>query len=65
MAVGECWMERRSRLGIRTRPLYCTLTGSPLDASYVRPMLTRLADRAPASRSACTLTGSGTAMPPS
>jgi site-specific recombinase XerD len=39
-------MERRSQLGIQTRALFCTLGGSPLDPSYVRKLLARLAGKA-------------------
>jgi site-specific recombinase XerD len=46
MAVLEPWMERRAQLGIRTRALFCTLDGSPLDPSYVRKLLARLAGKA-------------------
>lgn len=46
-AVVERWIERRSKLGIGPRrPLICTLAGAPMDDSYVRRMLPRLARRA-------------------
>jgi integrase len=64
MAVLERWMERRAQLGIRTRALFCTLDGSPLDPSYARKLLARLAGR-PALRSGSTLMRSGIATLPS
>jgi site-specific recombinase XerD len=46
-ALVERWLDRRKALGIkRTAPLFCTLGGSPLDASYVRHAVKRLAKRA-------------------
>jgi len=46
-AVIERWAERRRGLGINGRaPLFCTLGGDPLQASYVRALLPRLAARA-------------------
>lgn len=45
-AIVERWLEvRRRRVG-GGRPLFCTLDGRPLDDSYVRRMLPRLAARA-------------------
>jgi site-specific recombinase XerD len=46
-AVIECWLERRAELHINGRHrLFCTLEGKPLDASYVRHLLPRLASKA-------------------
>jgi site-specific recombinase XerD len=45
-AVLERWVERRKKLGIRSRVLFCTLEGKPLKPQYVRAMLPRLAERA-------------------
>jgi integrase/recombinase XerD len=46
-ALLERWLDKRSALAIGARrPLFCTLTGEPLDASYVRRLLPRLAARA-------------------
>ena len=46
-ALVERWLDRRKALGIkRTAPLFCTLGGGPLDASYVRHLVKRLARRA-------------------
>jgi integrase/recombinase XerC len=39
-------MDRRQRLGVnRRRRLFCRLDGGPLDQSYVRHLLRRLADK--------------------
>ena len=49
VAILEQWLEKRRSLGINgrgTRPLFCTLEGGKLDASYVRRMLNRMAKRA-------------------
>ena len=47
MAVIMRWLDRRHELGINGRaPLFCTLKGRPLKASYLRTTLKRLADRA-------------------
>ena len=36
-ALVERWLEKRKALGIkRSAPLFCTLDGRPVDASYVR-----------------------------
>jgi site-specific recombinase XerD len=40
------WLDRRQTLGIRSRVLFCTLDGDPLDPRYVRQMLQRYARRA-------------------
>lgn len=46
-ALIERWADCRRSLGIPTRrPLLCTLKGEPLDSSYVRRLLPRLAKRA-------------------
>jgi len=45
-ALLERWMDRRRALGLsRRRPVFCTLAGEPLDSSYVRRLLPRLARR--------------------
>jgi site-specific recombinase XerD len=46
MAMVDRWIDKRAKLGIRTRALFCTLDGSPLDPSYVRKLLGRLAGKA-------------------
>ena len=46
-AVLGRWLDRRRDLRIDARlPLFCTLTGDPLDDRYVRTALRRAADRA-------------------
>jgi len=46
-AVIERWIERRARLGFSGRdPLFCTLQGRQLHATYVRQLLPRLAKKA-------------------
>jgi integrase/recombinase XerD len=40
------WLEVRRRRGIAGGPLFCTLAGRPMDQSYVRHLLPRLARRA-------------------
>ena len=46
-ALLERWLDKRRALGISgRRPLFCTLRGDQLDASYVRRLLPRLAARA-------------------
>ena len=46
-AILERWMDRRAELGITGhRRVFCTLAGDPLQASYVRALLPRLARRA-------------------
>jgi integrase len=46
----DTWIEIRRRLGIRSRLLFCTIAapnrGAPLDTSYLRRLLPRLARRA-------------------
>ena len=47
LAVVERWLDVRKDLRISSRrPLFCTLTGGPIDQSYVRQLLPRLAHRA-------------------
>ena len=47
LSLVERWLETRAKRGIpRTAPLFCTLAGRPMYASYVRTMLHRLARRA-------------------
>ena len=47
LAVIERWADVRKSLGISSRRrLFCTLAGGPLDSSYVRQLLPRLAARA-------------------
>src|SRR4051812_44111103 len=43
-ALVQVWLERRTQIGIdgRTR-VFCTLDGEPLQTSYVRTMMPRLA----------------------
>ncbi len=46
-ALVESWLECRRRVGLdRTAPLFCTLEGQPLWASYVRQLLPRLGRKA-------------------
>jgi site-specific recombinase XerD len=46
MAIVMRWVDERSNLGINGRsPLFCTLDGKPLHASYVRTLLHRLGER--------------------
>ena len=47
-AIVERWLDVRADRGIkgRNKPLFCTLDGTALDASYVRRMLKRMAIRA-------------------
>ena len=41
------WLVSRKKLGTPTkRPLFCTLSGGPLDQSYIRHLLPRLARKA-------------------
>ena len=47
LALVERWLTQRHQLGVPSRRrLFCTLTGGPLDPSYVRRLLPRLAARA-------------------
>ena len=46
-ALLERWVDCRRQLGLSgRRPVFCTLAGEPLDSSYVRRLLPRLAARA-------------------
>jgi site-specific recombinase XerD len=46
-ALLERWLDKRRALGLSARrPIFCTLEGRPLDSSYVRRLLPRLAARA-------------------
>ncbi len=42
----ERWLEQRRRLGLSRAPVFCTLQGRALRASYVRTLLPRLARKA-------------------
>lgn len=43
----ERWLDKRRALGLSARrPIFCTLRGEPIDSSYVRRLLPRLAARA-------------------
>jgi len=46
-ALLERWLDKRRALGLSgRRPIFCTLRGEPLDSSYVRRLLPRLAVKA-------------------
>ena len=46
-ALVDAWVDCRRRIGLdRTAPLFCTLAGRRLHASYVRQLLPRLARKA-------------------
>lgn len=45
-ALLDRWRDERKRRGLRTGPIFCTLDGRPLQASYVRSLLPRLAAKA-------------------
>ncbi len=46
-ALLERWLDTRARRGLNSRyPLFCTLDGRPIDTSYVRHLLPRLAHKA-------------------
>jgi site-specific recombinase XerD len=46
-ALIEQWLESRRKLGVESHsPLFCTLKGGPIDQSYVRHLLPRLAKKA-------------------
>ena len=46
-SIIQRWMDKRKELGITGhRVLFCTLDGSPVQASYVRNLFKRLADKA-------------------
>ena len=47
LAILDRWLDRRRQLGLKGRQrIFCTLSGKPLQPSYVRAMLPRLARRA-------------------
>ena len=47
LALVERWLTERRKLGITSRRrLFCPLAGAPLDSSYVRQLLPRLAAKA-------------------
>lgn len=47
LALVERWLTERKKLGVTSRrQLFCTLAGQPLDSSYVRQLLPRLAGKA-------------------
>ncbi len=46
-SIVQRWLDRRSTLGVKGRhPVFCTLDGQSMSASYVRVMLKRLAFKA-------------------
>lgn len=46
-AINELWLEHRKQLGINGRsPVFCTLSGEPVESAYVRALLPRLARKA-------------------
>lgn len=46
-ALFQRWLTMRSRIGIKkSAPVFCTLAGEPINQSYVRHLLPRLAERA-------------------
>ena len=46
-ALLERWLDKRRALGLSARrPVFCTLRGEPIDSSYVRRLLPRLAVKA-------------------
>jgi site-specific recombinase XerD len=47
LAIIEAWLAARATLGLpEGSPLFCTLSGGPLQPAYVRQLLPRLADKA-------------------
>jgi integrase/recombinase XerC len=47
VAMLRRWLERRKTLGLSGRqPLFCSLKGAPLDTSYLRRLIPRLATEA-------------------
>jgi site-specific recombinase XerD len=47
LAIIEAWLTARASLGLADgSPLFCTLSGGPLQPAYVRQLLPRLAERA-------------------
>jgi site-specific recombinase XerD len=46
-ALIECWLNKRTQLNISPRKhLFCTLKGDPVNTSYIRRLLPRLAHKA-------------------
>lgn len=46
-AVLQVWLDRRAAAGLKGQPpIFCTLRGEPIKASYIRALLPRLARRA-------------------
>jgi len=45
-AMVQRWLDCRTRLGITSRLVFCTLDGRPLQPSYLRALLPRLAAKA-------------------
>ena len=45
-ATVQRWLDTRARLGIKSKLVFCTLHGGPLQPSYVRALLPRLAAKA-------------------
>jgi site-specific recombinase XerD len=46
VAVVQLWLDTRRRLGFRNGPLFCTLDGKRVSATYVRSMMGRMKARA-------------------
>jgi site-specific recombinase XerD len=47
LAIIEAWLTARAALGLADgSPLFCTLSGGPLQPAYVRQLLPRLAEKA-------------------
>lgn len=47
LAIIEAWLAARAALGLAEgSPLFCTLSGGPLQPAYVRQLLPRLAEKA-------------------
>lgn len=47
LAIIETWLAARATLGLaEDSPLFCTLSGGPLQPAYVRQLLPRLAEKA-------------------
>lgn len=47
LAIIEAWLAARATLGLAEgTPLFCTLSGGPLQPAYVRQLLPRLAEKA-------------------
>lgn len=46
-AILDRWLDRRVRLGVNDKcPVFCTLDGAPIQPTYVRALLRRLAHKA-------------------